>query len=93
MEIIEKIAHGPEGPDPVAGSSLPHRSPGLGSIVATVRAVAMRAGAGVLLILWVTENNLDHVTSFDPVVGADLCCAAVTSRIGLGAVRSGAAGA
>jgi probable F420-dependent oxidoreductase len=65
------------------GMSLPHRSPDPID-VATVRAVATRAEALGFRDLWVTENNLDHVTSFDPVVVLTYA-AAVTSRIGLGA--------
>jgi probable F420-dependent oxidoreductase len=65
------------------GMSLPHRSPD--SIdVAAVRTVATRAEALGFRDLWVTENTLDHVTSFDPVVVLTYA-AAVTSRIGLGA--------
>ncbi len=65
------------------GMSLPHRSPDP-IAVATVRAVATRAEALGFRDLWVTENNLDHVTSFDPIVVLTYA-AAVTSRIGLGA--------
>src|SRR5580693_10498091 len=65
------------------GMSLPHRSPDPID-VATVRAVAIRAEALGFRDLWVTENTLDHVTSFDPVVVLTYA-AAVTSRIGLGA--------
>jgi probable F420-dependent oxidoreductase len=65
------------------GMSLPHRSPDPID-VATVRTVATRAEALGFRDLWVTENNLDHVTSFDPVVVLTYA-AAVTSRIGLGA--------
>lgn len=65
------------------GMSLPHRSPDKID-VATVRTVATRAEALGFRDLWVTENNLDHVTSFDPVVVLTYA-AAVTSRIGLGA--------
>jgi probable F420-dependent oxidoreductase len=65
------------------GMSLPHRSPdGIG--IDTVRTVAVRADALGFRDLWVTENTLDHVTSFDPVVALTYA-AAVTSRIGLGA--------
>src|SRR6201996_8155408 len=65
------------------GMSLPHRSPdAIG--VASVRTVAQRAEALGFRDLWVTENNLDHVTSFDPVVALTYA-AAVTTRIGLGA--------
>src|ERR1700759_1628227 len=65
------------------GMSLPHRSPDLID-VAAVRAVATRAEALGFRDLWVTENTLDHVTSFDPIVALTYA-AAVTSRIGLGA--------
>jgi probable F420-dependent oxidoreductase len=65
------------------GMSLPHRSPD-GIDVAAVRTVATRAEALGFRDLWVTENTLDHVTSFDPVVVLTYA-AAVTSRIGLGA--------
>jgi probable F420-dependent oxidoreductase len=65
------------------GMSLPHRSPERISVDA-VRTVAMRADALGFRDLWVTENTLDHVTSFDPVVVLTYA-AAVTSRIGLGA--------
>ena len=65
------------------GMSLPHRSPD-GIDVAAVRSVATRAEALGFRDLWVTENTLDHVTSFDPVVVLTYA-AAVTSRIGLGA--------
>jgi hypothetical protein len=49
------------------GVSLPHRSPDPIDI-ATVREVAQRAEALGFRDLWVTENTLDHVTCFDPVV-------------------------
>jgi probable F420-dependent oxidoreductase len=65
------------------GMSLPHRSPDPID-VAAVRAVAQRAEALGFQDLWVTENTLDHVTSFDPVVVLTYA-AAVTSRIRLGA--------
>ncbi len=65
------------------GMSLPHRSPDPID-VAAVRAVAQRAEALGFSDLWVTENTLDHVTSFDPVVVLTYA-AAVTSRIRLGA--------
>lgn len=65
------------------GMSLPHRSPDPID-VAAVRGVATRAEALGFRDLWVTENTLDHVTSFDPVVVLTYA-AAVTSRIGLGA--------
>jgi probable F420-dependent oxidoreductase len=65
------------------GMSLPHRSPDRIGLE-TVRTVAARADALGFRDLWVTENTLDHVTSFDPVVVLTYA-AAVTSRIGLGA--------
>jgi probable F420-dependent oxidoreductase len=65
------------------GMSLPHRSPDRIDIE-TVRTVAARSDALGFRDLWVTENTLDHVTSFDPVVVLTYA-AAVTSRIGLGA--------
>lgn len=65
------------------GMSLPHRSPD-GIDTAAVRAVAQRAEAFGFRDLWVTENTLDPVTSFDPVVVLTYA-AAVTDRIGLGA--------
>jgi probable F420-dependent oxidoreductase len=65
------------------GVSLPHRSPDTIDM-ATVRAVAQRAEALGFRDLWVTENTLDHVTCFDPVVVLTYA-AAVTSRIRLGA--------
>jgi probable F420-dependent oxidoreductase len=65
------------------GMSLPHRSPDRLDM-AVVHTVATRADALGFRDLWVTENTLDHVTSFDPVVVLTYA-AAVTSRIGLGA--------
>jgi probable F420-dependent oxidoreductase len=65
------------------GVSLPHRSPDTIDM-ATVHAVAQRAEALGFRDLWVTENTLDHVTCFDPVVVLTYA-AAVTSRIRLGA--------
>lgn len=65
------------------GVSLPHRSPDPIDM-ATVRAVAQLADELGFADLWVTENTLDHVTSFDPVVVLT-CAAAVTRRIRLGA--------
>lgn len=65
------------------GMSLPHRAPDpIG--METVRAVAARADQLGFRDLWVTENTLDHVTSFDPIVVLTFA-AAVTTRIGLGA--------
>src|ERR1700721_2451208 len=74
MALKDKIAF---------GMSLPHRSPDPID-VAAVRAVAQRAEALGFRDLWVTENTLDHVTCFDPVVVLTYA-AAVTSRIRVGA--------
>jgi probable F420-dependent oxidoreductase len=64
------------------GMSLPHRSPEP-IYMATVRRVAERAETLGFSDLWVTENTLDHVFSFDP--GLILTyAAAVTTRIRLG---------
>jgi len=49
------------------GMSLPHRSPEPVDM-AVVRTVAQRAEALGFRDLWVTENTLDHVFSFDPTV-------------------------
>jgi probable F420-dependent oxidoreductase len=65
------------------GVSLPHRSPDTIDMAA-VQAVAQRAEALGFRDLWVTENTLDHVTCFDPVVVLTYA-AAVTSRIRVGA--------
>lgn len=65
------------------GIALPHRSPDP-IAMSTVRQVATRAEALGFRDLWVTENTLDHVTCFDPVVILTYA-AAVTSRIRLGA--------
>ncbi len=65
------------------GMSLPHRSPDAIDMEA-VRAVAQRAETLGFQDLWVTENTLDHVMCFDPVVVLTYA-AAVTSRIRLGA--------
>jgi probable F420-dependent oxidoreductase len=65
------------------GLSLPHRSPDAIDVVA-VCAVAQRAETLGFQDLWVTENTLDHVMCFDPVVVLSYA-AAVTSRIRLGA--------
>src|SRR4051794_33721117 len=61
------------------GMSLPHRSPDTIDMQA-VHAVAQRAEALGFSDLWVTENTLDHVTCFDPVVVLTYA-AAVTTRI------------
>jgi len=64
------------------GVALPHRSPE--SIdMGAVRQVAQRAEALGFRDLWVTENTLDHVFCFDPVVVLTYA-AAVTARIRLG---------
>ena len=74
MALKDKIA---------LGSALPHRSPEPIDIEA-VRWVAQRAEALGFCDLWVTENTLDHVFCFDPVVVLTYA-AAVTSTIRLGA--------
>jgi probable F420-dependent oxidoreductase len=65
------------------GMSLPHRSPEAIDMGA-VRRVATRAEALGFRDLWVTENTLNHVFCFDPVVVLTYA-AAVTSKIRLGA--------
>jgi probable F420-dependent oxidoreductase len=65
------------------GVALPHRSPEPID-VAAVRRVAQRAEALGFRDLWVTENTLDHVFCFDPVVVLTYA-AAVTTTIRLGA--------
>src|SRR6266702_2347391 len=65
------------------GMALPHRAPepiDMGEL----RRVAQRAEALGFQDLWVTENTLDHVFCFDPVVILTYA-AAVTSTIRLGA--------
>ncbi|MBV9248320.1 MAG: LLM class flavin-dependent oxidoreductase [Acetobacteraceae bacterium] len=74
MTLKDKIA---------LGAALPHRSPEPIDIE-TVRRVAQRAEALGFRDLWVTENTLDHVFCFDPVVVLTYA-AAVTSTIRLGA--------
>jgi probable F420-dependent oxidoreductase len=64
------------------GMSLPHRSPDAIDMTA-VRTVAERAEALGFSDLWVTENTLDHVFSFDPDVILTYA-AALTRRIRLG---------
>lgn len=64
------------------GMSLPHRSPDPIDMTA-VRDVAQRADALGFRDLWVTENAVDHVFSFDPAVILTYA-AAVTSKIRLG---------
>jgi probable F420-dependent oxidoreductase len=65
------------------GVALPHRSPDP-IAMADVHHVATRAEALGFRDLWVTENTIDHVFCFDPVVVLSWA-AAVTSRIRLGA--------
>jgi probable F420-dependent oxidoreductase len=65
------------------GVSLPHRSPDTIDM-RVVHAVAQRAEALGFRDLWVTENTLDHVTCFDPVVVLTYA-AAVTTKIRVGA--------
>src|SRR5579862_5294100 len=74
MALKDKIAF---------GMSLPHRSPDPIDMTA-VRAVATRAEALGFRDLWVTENSLDHVFCFDPIVVLTYA-AAVTTKIRLGA--------
>jgi probable F420-dependent oxidoreductase len=64
------------------GVALPHRSPDPIN-VAAVRQVAQRAEALGFRDLWVTENTVDHVFCFDPVVVLTYA-AAVTRKIRLG---------
>jgi len=65
------------------GVSLPHRSPEPVDMVA-VRRVAQRAEALGFRDLWVTENALDHVISFDPAVVLTHAAAVTTSiRVGV----------
>jgi probable F420-dependent oxidoreductase len=65
------------------GVALPHRSPEAIDMAA-VRHVAQRAEVLGFQDLWVTENSLDHVFCFDPIVVLTYA-AAVTSKIRLGA--------
>jgi probable F420-dependent oxidoreductase len=64
------------------GVALPHRSPEPIDMAA-VRQVAQRAETLGFRDLWVTENTLDHVFCFDPVVVLTYA-AAVTTKIRLG---------
>jgi probable F420-dependent oxidoreductase len=64
------------------GISLPHRSPDPVDMLA-VRQVAQRADVLGFRDLWVTDNALDHVFSFDSVVVLTYA-AAVTTTIRLG---------
>ena len=74
MALKDKIAF---------GMSLPHRSPDPIDMQA-VHDVAQRAEQLCFRDLWVTENVVDHVVSFDPVAILTVA-AAVTTRIGVGA--------
>jgi probable F420-dependent oxidoreductase len=65
------------------GVALPHRSPEPIDMAA-VRHVAQRAEVLGFQDLWVTENSLDHVFCFDPIVVLTYA-AAVTSKIRVGA--------
>jgi probable F420-dependent oxidoreductase len=65
------------------GMSLPHRSPDTIDM-ATIRHVAQRAEALGFRDLWVTENTLDAVSSFDPVPLLTYA-ASVTTKIRVGA--------
>jgi probable F420-dependent oxidoreductase len=68
------------------GMSLPHRSPDPLDGAAAMR-VARRAEALGFRDLWVTENTLDHVFSFDPVVALSFAAAATTTiRVGVAVV-------
>ena len=64
------------------GMSLPHRSPDPIDME-DVKQVATRAEALGFRDLWVTENSLDHVNCFDPVVILTYA-AAVTTKIRVG---------
>jgi len=64
------------------GMSLPHRSPEPIDM-SVVHRVAQRADALGFRDLWVTENTLDHVFSFDPMVILTYA-AAVTRSIRVG---------
>jgi probable F420-dependent oxidoreductase len=64
------------------GMVLPHRSPDAVDMP-VVRQVAQRAEALGFRDLWVTENTLDHVFCFDPMVVLSYA-AAVTTTIRLG---------
>jgi probable F420-dependent oxidoreductase len=68
------------------GMSLPHRSPDPIDMAA-VREVARRAEALGFRDLWVTENAVDHVYSFDPAVVLTYA-AALTTKIRLGVAVS-----
>src|SRR5215470_964190 len=74
MALKDKIAF---------GAALPHRSPAPIDMAAVI-GVAQRAETLGFRDLWVTENTLDHVFCFDPVVVLTYA-AAVTTTIRLGA--------
>jgi probable F420-dependent oxidoreductase len=74
MALKDKIAF---------GMSLPHRSPDRIDM-ATVKTVAQRAEALGFRDLWVTENTLDAVSSFDPI-SLLTYAASVTTTIRVGA--------
>jgi probable F420-dependent oxidoreductase len=65
------------------GMSLPHRSPDQIDM-GTIKAVAQRAEALGFRDLWVTENTLDEVSSFDPISLLTFA-ASVTTTIRVGA--------
>jgi probable F420-dependent oxidoreductase len=65
------------------GMSLPHRSPDTIDM-ATIKHVAQRAEALGFRDLWVTENTLDEVSSFDPIPLLTYA-ASVTTKIRVGA--------
>src|SRR5215472_16644453 len=65
------------------GAALPHRSPEPIDMAAVIR-VAQRDETLGFRDLWVTENTVDHVFCFDPVVVLTYA-AAVTTTIRLGA--------
>jgi probable F420-dependent oxidoreductase len=74
MALKDKIAF---------GMSLPHRSPDVIGME-TIKAVAQRAEALGFRDLWVTENTLAEVSSFDPI-SLLTYAATVTSTIRVGA--------
>lgn len=77
MALQDKIA---------LGVALPHRSPEPIDMT-VVRRVAQRAEALGFRDLWVTENTLDHVFCFDPVVVLTYAAAATTTiRLGASVV-------
>ena len=81
MALKDKIA---------LGVALPHRSPEPIDVT-VVRRVAQRAEALGFRDLWVTENTLDHVFCFDPVVVLTYAAAVTTTirLIGVPHKRSG----